>query len=67
MYTNKTYKGDWRMFQKNHLHFVFLLSFDSYHLIIQYHILQSPLYILIGIFVYNIFNKSDCIMYTIPH
>ena len=64
MYTNKTYKGDWRMFQKNHLYFV---SFDSYHLIIQYHILQSPLYILIGIFVYNIFNKSDCIMYTIPH
>ena len=23
MYTNKTYKGDWRMFQKNHLYFVF--------------------------------------------
>ena len=22
MYTNKTYKGDWRMFQKNHLYFV---------------------------------------------
>ena len=66
MYTNKTYKGDWRMFQKNLLYFV-LLSFDSYDIIIQYHILQSPLYILIGIFVYNIFNKSDCIMYTIPH
>ena len=65
MYTNKTYKGDWRMFQKNLLYFV--LSFDSYDIIIQYHILQSPLYILIGIFVYNIFNKSDCIMYTIPH